>query len=47
MGEMIRLSINVFKHDAERFMRLFQVLLLSKKILPQVIFFDHTVGIER
>ncbi|CAG9538929.1 unnamed protein product [Cercopithifilaria johnstoni] len=25
MGEMIGLSINVFKHDAERFMRLFQV----------------------
>uniref|UniRef100_A0A8R1TSH7 PH domain-containing protein n=1 Tax=Onchocerca volvulus TaxID=6282 RepID=A0A8R1TSH7_ONCVO len=25
MGEMIGLSINVFKHDAERFMRLFQI----------------------
>ncbi|VIO86985.1 Uncharacterized protein BM_BM9641 [Brugia malayi] len=25
MGEMIGLSMNVFKHDAERFMRLFQV----------------------
>uniref|UniRef100_A0A1I7W1A2 PH domain-containing protein n=1 Tax=Loa loa TaxID=7209 RepID=A0A1I7W1A2_LOALO len=25
MGEMIGLSINVFKHDAERFMRMFQV----------------------
>lgn len=25
MGEVIGLTINVFKHDTERFMRLFQV----------------------
>lgn len=38
MGEMIGLSINVFKHDAERFMRLFQVFtafILFSKILNQ------------
>lgn len=54
MGEMIGLSINVFKHDAERFMRLFQVFAvfilspeIPKKIRSLQFLFDQIVSVEK